>query len=431
MTKGLLKKTLRYRWYIFAVLSVQYFIVYFHRVSPAVVAPDLIDAFSISATALGILASVYFYPYGLMQIPVGILSDSLGPRKTLTLFGLVSAVGAVGFGLSPAFDMAILSRAAVGLGVSAIFVSSMKSLAVWFRADEYGRISSMLMAIGGVGWYFATTPLALTAQTIGWRISFIIIGGACLVLTVLTWFIVADTPAKKGLAPIPGHVVTGRGIKRRVLTDLSTILGERYFWPIAVWFIFRGGALFGFFGLWAGPYLADVYNLPKNLTGNILSMIALAMVFVSPIIGHLSDRTFRSRKPILVWSSVLNVFCFLVMVIWFDNLSLTYLYILFFLMGITISSVGTIAIASTKELFPLEMAGTAIGTINLFPFIGGIIFQPLMGYILDKGGKTAGAYRPESYKTIVIFLFVISILTLVAILFAKETMKKTYPDYAP
>ena len=427
MTKGLLEKTLRYRWYIFGILSIQYLIVYFHRVSPAVVAQDLIDAFSISATSLGILASAYFYPYGLMQIPVGILSDSLGPRKTLALFGLVSAVGAIGFGLSPAFDMAILSRTLVGLGVSAIFVSSMKSLAVWFRADEYGRISSILMAIGGIGWYCATTPLAFTAQSFGWRISFIIIGGVCLILTVLTWFILADTPERKGLAPIPGHVIMGSGTKRKILTDLSTILGERHFWPIAVWFIFRGGALFGFFGLWAGPYLTDVYGLSKSSTGNILSMIALAMVFISPVIGHLSDRTFGSRKPILVWSSVLNVLCFLAMVIWFDNLSLTGLYILFFLMGITISSVGTIAIASAKELFPLEIAGTAIGTINLFPFIGGIIFQPLMGYILDKGGKIGGAYHPGTYKTIVIFLFVTSILTLVSILFAKETMAKKIP----
>jgi len=63
-------------------------------------------------------------------------------------------------------------------------------------------------------------------------------------------------------------------------------------------------------------------------------------------------------------------------------------------MGTTISSVGTIAIVATKELFPPEIAGTSMGTMNVFSFIGGIIFQPLIGYILDKTGKIQGVYPP-------------------------------------
>jgi sugar phosphate permease len=55
-----LNKARRYRWFIFAVLGMQYLIVYFHRVAPAVVASDLMAAFSISGASLGIRASAYF-----------------------------------------------------------------------------------------------------------------------------------------------------------------------------------------------------------------------------------------------------------------------------------------------------------------------------------------------------------------------------------
>src|SRR5512136_321960 len=129
MINGGVKKILPYRWCIFWVLAAQYLVVYFHRVSPAVVASDLIDSFSISGASLGLLASAYFYPYAIMQVPVGILSDSWGAKKTIILFSLIASFGAICFGLAPDFKIALASRAIVGFGLSAIFVAVMCILA--------------------------------------------------------------------------------------------------------------------------------------------------------------------------------------------------------------------------------------------------------------------------------------------------------------
>lgn len=420
-----LKKTLRYRWIIFWILAVQYLLVYFHRISPAVAAPELIRTFDISGTQLGVLASAYFYSYCIMQIPVGILADAWGPKKVITVFSLIAALGAVSFGFSPDFKFAIIARIFVGLGVSAIFISSMRLLANWFRAIEYARVSGVLMAIGGVGWLTATTPLAFLLQGFGWRESFIAIGIFSLIPVILTGLFVADTPEKRGLPGILTEpIACSDKTNRNVIDDLRHILREKHFWAIAIWFIFRGGALFGFFGLWAGPYLADVYKLSKQTTGNILSMIAIAMIFLSPVLGHFSDKTLMSRKKVLVSTSILNSICWLFMLIFYNNLSLLWLYIVFFIMGITISSVGTIAIVAVKEFFPQEIAGTSMGTMNIFPFIGGIMFQPLMGYVLDKTGKIQGIYQPSAYKIMLWIFFITSLLSLISIMFARETFKK-------
>ncbi len=409
---------------IFLVLALQYLIVYFHRVAPAVVAPDLTTAFAISATALGLLASAYFYPYALAQVPVGILCDSWGPRKTLILFGLFSAGGSILFGIAPAFGPALCSRILVGFGVSAIFIASMKIFALWYRPQELGRISGVLMAVGGMGWLSATTPLAFLAEAFGWRVSFVAVGAAGLCLTALTWLFVVDTPREAGSVGAPPWVRPGVPARKGFRGDLTTILRERHFWAIAIWFIFRGASLFGFFGLWAGPYLVDTYGFSKYTTGNLLAMIALAMILSSPLLGYLSDNVLRSRKKVLVGTSVLNVMCWSVLALFFNTLSLPSLYGLFFLMGVTQSAVGNVAIVATKEYFPLPMAGTSMGTMNVFPFIGGILFQPLLGYVLDRTGTASGAYAPSAYRLMIIVFLLTSLFALAAILFSRETHHK-------
>ena len=413
----------RHRWILFLILSAQYLIVYFHRVSPAVVAQDLVSSFNISATALGVLASAYFYPYALMQVPVGILSDSWGPKKTIVLFSLIAAFGAIGFGLAPYFGLAIAARACVGLGLAAVFVSSMRIFGMWFHGAQLARVAGALMAVGGIGWFSATTPLALLSGLVGWRMAIVLVGCASLVIIFLIWRFIEDSPEGKGLPPV---IEDGEAVfsgKRNIAGDLKIILKNKYFWSIAVWFIMRGGALFGFFGLWAGPYLRDVYGLSKGRAGGILSMIAVAMIFISPVIGHLSDKTLKSRKKILVWSSLLNVLCFGAALYFFDRLGVVSLYILFFLMGITISSVGTVAIVTAKELFPDEIAGTSMGMINLFPFIGAIIFQPLMGFVLDRAGMVHGAYPPFAYREMLWMYFITSVFAFLSILKCKETYR--------
>ena len=96
-----MRGTRRYAWIAFWIISAHYLIANFHRVCPAVVAPELVSTFGIGGASLGILASSYFFAYGAMQIPVGILADAWGVRRTVTLFGCLAALGGVGFGLAP------------------------------------------------------------------------------------------------------------------------------------------------------------------------------------------------------------------------------------------------------------------------------------------------------------------------------------------
>jgi len=413
------------RWFIFWILALQYLFVYFHRVCPAVVAPELVNTFQISGISLGVLASGYFYSYAIMQIPAGLLSDSWGARKTVTLLGFIAAIGAVLFGLAPTFGFATLSRVIVGFGVSATFVCSLKVIAEWYHGEEYARTMGLFMAIGGIGWLSASTPLAILTQNFGWRSAFILSGAITAVLTILTWLIVVDSPDKKVVrAPDDTVIIPGKP-GRKFFSGIVLVLKDKHFRAIAIWLFFTEGTLFSFFGLWAGPYLLDTYGMTKPGAGNILSMIAVGMIFGGPFLGYLSDKIVVSRKKVLVGSSICNIIVWAIMVVFYNVIPVPALYAIFFVMGITTSSIIVVAITNVKELFPLQIAGTAIGTVNLFSLFGGIVFQPLIGYILDNAGKIGNIYPPSAYrKALLVFLF-INCLALIVSFFSKETLKKT------
>ena len=177
MTSDPLKNTLRYRWYIFCILAGGYLLVYFHRLCPAVLAVDMMQDLQAGGGLTGLLGAAYFYPYALMQLPAGLLSDSWGAAQhdnAVFRCGLHRFMFA---GSCPHPFWAIVGRTLVGIGVAMLFVPTMKVLAEWFRVQEFAMMTGILMAVGGIGSLIAATPLALLSSAIGWRWSFIAVGG--------------------------------------------------------------------------------------------------------------------------------------------------------------------------------------------------------------------------------------------------------------
>ncbi|BBO73623.1 MFS transporter [Desulfosarcina widdelii] len=406
-----------YRWTVFVILSLQYLLVYFHRVSPALMTRELVAAFSISGASLGLLSSSYFYAYALMQLPVGIFADRWGARKTITLFSAIGAVGAILFGLAPNFQVATAARVLVGLGLSAVFVPAMRVCASLFSAREYAAVSGLLLAMGGVGWFVAATPLTWMTALFGWRGTFTGIGVLTILLATATWFLVVEEPSQSTRA----GDASGKH-QQSVWAGLRLVLSTGRFWPLAGWFFFFGGILFGFCGLWAGPYLMDVCELSKSEAGNVLSMIALGTIVGGPLLGRISDRMVRRRKSVICFASLMEVLLMILVFSLKGRLPYAALFPIFFLFGIFGNGIAVVAFAAAKELFALEIAGTAVGSVNFFAFISAAIYQPLSGLIMDMTGRTNGGYPPEAYTPVLFCFLITSILLLICIsLFREES----------
>ena len=413
---------LRYRWIIFALLSTSYILVYFHRLCTSVLAVDLMRDLSAGGSLMGLLASAYFYPYALMQLPAGLLSDSWGPRKTITLFFCVAFTGSVILGLAPSASWAIAGRAVVGIGVSMLFVPTLKILSQWFRPREFAYMTGILLAMGGIGSLTAATPLVWLSNWVGWRRAFVLVGLITLGLAVFVWKFVRNRPEDKGWPPLVTHTEKS-AMPPGLLQAIKQVLGCRHFWPLAIWFFFDFAVFFSFGGLWGGPYLMHVYGMDRAQAGHILSMMALGLVVGGPLLSWISDRVLGRRKPVLVATAIAMVgmtallaFC--------GGLPVWGLYLFFFMITVCGNAIGAIAFTMNKELFPITIAGTATGLVNLFPFIGGAVFQPFLGYLLERHNKVGDIFPLAAYHSAFFSLFICALIALAAALCSRETLNQ-------
>ncbi|SFM65161.1 MFS transporter [Thermodesulforhabdus norvegica] len=422
-----IRSTAFYRWYVFSALALAYFFVYFHRVSFSVVADRLVSEFQTSAQTIGLLGSVYFYCYALMQFPSGLLSDSVGPRKAVTFFTCVAALGSIVFAYAPNLTIAFVGRFLVGLGAAVVFIPTMKILSKWFHPLEFASASGLLNAVGGLGILGATWILAFLTATVGWRPTFKIIGITTLVIAALVWLVVRDSPEDKVRRSCNGSLSGNPGGANATysLREASKkVFSSRQFWIFATWAFFNYGIFFGFGALWSGPYLMDTYGMDRQKAGMILSLIAWGMIFGSPILGLLSDRILKSRKIPLILCAMIVTLELLLLYLYPSGLSLPLLILFFLLFSVGSSSVVVIAFTALKELFPIETAGTALGALNLFPFLGGAIAMPLLGRVLDLYGRNPAkglGYPVEAYKTLFLLLVVASAVVLICTIFMAET----------
>ena len=112
----------RLRWTSYTLVIIGYMLAFFHRLAPAAIANNLQQSFHTSGAGLGSLAAAYFYAHTVMQIPVGVMTDTMGVRKVVAYGALVSGVGSVLFGVADTLALATLGRLLVGCGVAAMFI---------------------------------------------------------------------------------------------------------------------------------------------------------------------------------------------------------------------------------------------------------------------------------------------------------------------
>ncbi len=407
----------RRRWLILGVVAIAYVLSFFQRFAPAGIAQDLAASFQTSAASLGVLAATYFYVYTVMQIPTGILADTLGPRRILALGGIVGGAGSFLFGFAPSLDLALLGRTLVGLGVSVTFIAMLKLVAVWFEENRFATIVGICMLIGNLGSVLAGAPLSALAQATGWRGVFIGVGAVSLTLSVLCWLIVRDSPA----ALAAGH--QSRFDRTAVLNSLLAVLRNRSTWPTLLVNTGMSGAFFTFAGLWATPYLMQVHGMPRQVAASHLSLWFGGFAVGCLLVGSLSDRLGR-RKPVLIAASHFYVLLWL---IWLSGVTmpLPLSYALFGLMGLTTAGFS-LSWACAKEVNPPLLAGMSTSVANIGGFLAGALLQPLFGWVMDlgwQGEMVAGVrvYDVATWRHGVLVVTLCAVLGALASWWIKET----------
>ena len=412
------------QWLIYTLLITSFIFVFFHRFAPASFAEAVMEEFNISATALGTLAAIHFYTYTIMQVPSGILIDRMGPRVSVSIGTIVAGVGSIIFGLAPSFSIASVGPFIVGIGVSTIFVGIMKSNSYWFPENKYGMISGVTLMIGNLGAVLAAGPLAVFLKWFSWRDVFITIGLVTVLLSVIIYIIVRDTPYQYGFQPGKGYMKEKHESKsNHWFTDLKDVCANKYIWFVLLAGVGTNSTFYAFAGLWGIPLLRDSFGL-SNHQASIYTTVALGAYGVtSLLIGWFSDKI-GLRKPLIIGGNVLATLGWLGLTSlpWQSGWSGMLLYIL---VGISASQI-VITFAVVKEVVPSYMNGIALAFLNAGVFLGVAILQTMFGWMMDiswNGVKIDGVvqYTFENYMYGLLFFTFISLVGVVASVFVKET----------
>lgn len=384
-----------YRWVVWSVLVSAYLVVFFHRLALGVVRDDLTNAFHISATTFGNLGATYFYAYTLMQIPSGLLADSIGARKTVTYGILLAAAGSILFGLAPTIAWAYGGRLFVGIGVSVVLIAILKILSQWFPADQFATMSGVTAFMGNVGGMIAQTPLALMVVYFTWRTTFVGIGLFSFLIALLCYVLVRNTPEEMGLPSVShrGSAVAdpSKNIEKPSLkSGLVSAVKNPYTWP--GFFVFMGvfGAYVALTGSWGNSFLQDVYGYSSTGASNRLILVILGHAIGCLIVGKLSDRMKRRRRPMFLFV-LLHLISWMVLIVGKDGiLPAVLLPPVLFLMGFGSSAV-ILTWSCSKDVNDPSVSGIATSIVNMGGFIGAAIIPVLIGAVIDRYGAQLSA----------------------------------------
>lgn len=402
----------KYRYFAFILLAFIYLLVYFHRVSPAIMVPELKKEFPMSAATLGLFASLYFYMYAIFQMPVGYLADSWGVRKTVSLFTLIAGLGSLLFVLSHSFGFVLFSRVIIGIGVAGVYIPTLRFLTNWFNTSEFSIMTGLLVSIGNAGAIIAATPLAFSISAFGWRTTLLFISIISILLAIAVFIFICDYPSSE-------REKIKKDRYRIKISDIKKVIFNKQMAMLCLAMFVKYGPIMGLQGLWGPKFFTDIFHYNRFTAGNILMAISFGYITGSLLVPVLSEKIFNSKKKVLIGGVILYIITWIPFVL-IPSMKPLHWTVNNFLIGTVGGGVGVLIYSLTKESFPKKIAGVSISIVNNFVFIGAGVYQVIMGFILENFQQGDGTYTVLGYRLAFLACLLGTILMLVAVYYIKE-----------
>ncbi len=371
---------------VFLPFAAAYFLSYVFRVVNAVIAPDLIADIGLGPSSLGMLTSIYFISFAFFQLPLGVLLDRFGPRRTEALLLLFAGAGALLFSRADSLTGLVIGRALIGFGVSSCLMAAFKAYTLWFPREKWPLINGLQMAAGGLGALAATSPVEAALQLTDWRGLFSGLMLACLLAAGLVFLIVPEKPGE------------GRGESLQdQLRGIREIFTSKRFWRIAPLTTMSQATFLAIQGLWAGPWLREISGLERPAAAAVLFWIAVAMVTGFIVTGGLAERLQRQGISILM-TAVTGICLFMLSQLLIILEAVPWIKPLWLSFGF-FGTASIITYAALSQSFPLHLAGRVNTAVNLLVFIAAFIGQWAIGAIIAlwPAGPT-GAFSATGIK---------------------------------
>lgn len=370
---------------VFAPFAAGYFLSYVFRTVNAVIAPDLVRDFGVTAGQLGLLTSTYFLTFAAAQLPLGMLLDRFGPQRVNVALLALAAAGALAFAWASSYPQLVAARAVIGLGVSGALMASFKAFTAWFPPRRLATVNGLLMAIGGLGALASTAPIESLLAHTTWRGVFNLLAAATLATGAAIAALVPSTARRAGPPESFAALVGG----------VAKVYRDAEFRRIGLACLMIQGGFLAVQGLWAGPWLADVAGLARGAVAQFLFWMALATTAGFAFFGNAADRFAHlglDAPRLFRVAAVAATAALGLMASGVRTVALPAC-LLFAFAGTGL----TLSYAILSRRFPLELVGRAHTAVNLMAFVGAFGLQWGLGLAIGLWAPEAGHHPPQAY----------------------------------
>jgi MFS family permease len=373
---------------VLTLLCAMYFINYIVRVNVSTAAAVFQPELHLSNTQVGLIFSMFAYPYLLFQVIGGWVSDHFGARKALTVFAIIWSAATVYMGLTSALAGMLVARVMLGLGVSALPTAT-RAMADWMPVGKRGFAQGITHSFARIG--NAVTPplVASLIVLVTWRGSFVVVGLVSFLWAFVWVWYFRDNPAEHSgmtaadLERLPKH----HDGKKRPPLQLGRL--ARRMAPVTIVYFCYGWTLW-FFLAWIPSYFLHSYNLKLSSSALFSSGVFLGGVVGDALGGIVSDRIFeatgdrkKARRNLVIFGFLCSM-VLMIPVVFVHNLGLVAVLLsaAFFFAEFTVGPMWAI---------PMDIAprhsGFASGFMNSGSALAAIISPLVGGYIVDKTGS--------------------------------------------
>ena len=332
-------------------------------------ANSIVPDFNLQPAQKGLMVSVPLLSGALLRLPLGLLTDHIGARRTAMLGLVLTLVPLLlGWLWADSFGRLIVVGLLLGLA-GASFAVALPLASRWYP-PHYQGIAMGIAGAGNSGTALATFFGPRLAEVWGWHA---VLGLALIpvVLTMIVFYLLAkDSPSQPAPKPLAAY---------------AAILGERDTW----WFcLFYSVTFGGFVGLasFLNIFFFDQYGLTRVQAGNFATLCVVAGSFLRPVGGYLADRVggIRMLTILLTGIGLLMAGMTLLPLLGWATLLL---FATMALLGMGNGSVFQLV----PQRFPKEL-GVITGVVGAAGGIGGFFLPNLLGSLKQITGTFAGGF---------------------------------------
>lgn len=385
-------------------LALSYVLSQFYRSFLAVMTPTLSVELDMTNAQFSLASGIWFAAFALMQFVVGTSLDRFGPRRTASiLLAVGGGGGALLFSAATTPETVILSMAMIGIGCSPLLMASLFIFARIYSPLRFAALASGFIAFGNAGNVLGAAPLAAAIEFFGWRETLVGLTVATVSVAMAIFICVRD-PARleepEGSSGLSGYLAL---LRLPVLWAIIPLTAVNYA-PAAT-----------IRGLWAGPYLADVYGASALTVGNVTFIMAIAMVIGSFAYGPL-DTFFRTRKWVAFGGNSISLLALLAL--FFHPMpEFAVAAGLLIVIGLFGMSYGVL-MAHARAYFPPHLVGRGVTLMNFFSIGGAGIVQFATGPVYSAA---ATSRDPASgYGVLFGFYATLLLMALAVYLFSRD-----------